>query len=95
MKKFHMKITIEQKESWIISRIDDEPDGGFSKVLETDEAAFANHERNVQLRDHRPERLDQNFSDRLIGWIRRFQLNRKQEVSKNTVQKKEEKYVQK
>ena len=77
MKKFQMKITIEQKESWIISRIGDEPDGGFSAIAETDEVEFARHERNVQLFDRRPTSLYQNFSDRLVRWIKRFRRSGK------------------
>lgn len=95
MKKFQMKITIEQKESWIISRIGDEPDGGFPAIVETDEAEFAKHEKNLQLLDHRPTGLYQNFSDRLMRWIKRFRLNRKQDGVQNSSPKSEEKYVKK
>lgn len=84
MKKFHVKITIEHEETWIIS-----------PVGETNEAAFAKHERDVQRSDHSPKRLHQNFSDRLIGWIKRFRLSGKKEINPNSVLKNEEKYVQK
>ena len=90
-----MKITIEQKESWIISRIGDEPDAEFPVIFKTNEAAFANHERIGQVFAHQPKSAYQNFSDRLIKWIKRFRLDNKQEMSPNSVPKSEEKYVQK
>lgn len=95
MKKFQMKITIEQKESWIISRIGEETDDGFPEIVETDEAELAKHERDVKRSDHRPTSLNEIFSDRLITWIKRFRPTRQLEVSSNSIPKSEDKYVQK